>query len=149
MLIRKADIKDIKQLSKLFDEYCIFYRKDSNLTGAKTFLADRIKNNESEVIVAENEEKILMGFIQLYPLFSSTRMKRIWLLNDLYVNERYRGKGVSVALMNAAKEFAIKTNSAGLLLETEKSNLIGNNLYPKIGFKLDTKHNFYSWRLNE
>ena len=147
MLIRKADITDIEQLSKLFDEYRIFYRKDSDLLGAENFLTKRITNKESEIIVAENAEKILMGFIQLYPLFSSTRMKRLWLLNDLYVNEKYREKKVSVALMNEAKVFATKTNSAGLILETEKSNVIGNNLYPnpKVGFELDIEHNFYFW----
>jgi GNAT superfamily N-acetyltransferase len=149
VLVRKANIKDIEQLSTLFDEYRIFYRKDSDLNGAKAFLTDRMNNNESEILVAENEEKFLMGFIQLYPLFSSTRMKRIWLLNDLYVNEKYRGKGISIALMEEAKAFAVKTNSAGLILETEKSNLIGNNLYPRVGFKLDAKHNFYSWRIEE
>ena len=145
MLVRKADTKDIEQLSKLFDEYRVFYRKDGDLNGAKVFLTDRMLNKESEIFVVENDEKNLMGFIQLYPIFSSTRMKRIWLLNDLYVNEKYRGKGVSIALMEEAKTFALKTNSAGLILETEKSNLIGNSLYPKVGFKLEIEHNFYFW----
>jgi len=145
VLVRKADTKDIEQLSKLFDEYRVFYRKDGDLNGAKVFLTDRMLNKESEIFVVENDEKNLMGFIQLYPIFSSTRMKRIWLLNDLYVNEKYRGKGVSIALMEEAKTFALKTNSAGLILETEKSNLIGNSLYPKVGFKLEIEHNFYFW----
>jgi GNAT superfamily N-acetyltransferase len=145
MAVRKADINDIEQLSKLFDEYRIFYRKDGDLLGAKNFLTDRIINKESEIFVAVNDEKLLMGFIQLYPLFSSTRMKRLWLLNDLYVNEKYRGKEVSVALMNEAKVFATKTHSAGLIIETEKSNTIGNTLYPKVGFELDVEHNFYFW----
>ncbi len=145
MLVRKVDITDIEQLSKLFDEYRIFYRKDSDFNGAKIFLTDRIMNKESEIFIAENDKKTLMGFIQLYPLFSSTRMRRLWLLNDLYVNEQHRGKEVSVALMNEAKVFATKTNSAGLILETEKSNIIGNNLYPKVGFELDVEHNFYFW----
>ncbi len=145
MLVRKADIKDIEQLSKLFDEYRVFYKKESNLNEAKLFLTDRITNKESEIFVAENEEKILMGFVQLYPLFSSTRMKRLWLLNDLYVNEKYRSKGISIAFMNEAKTFVSKTNSAGLILETEKSNVIGNNLYPNNGFTLDSEHNYYYW----
>lgn len=145
MLVRKVDITDIEQLSKLFDEYRIFYRKDSDFNGAKIFLTDRIMNKESEIFIAENDKKTLMGFIQLYPLFSSTRMRRLWLLNDLYVNKQHRGKEVSVALMNEAKVFATKTNSAGLILETEKSNIIGNNLYPKVGFELDVEHNFYFW----
>ena len=145
MLVRKACIEDVDQLSNLFDEYRIFYRKDSNLNEAKIFLTNRIINKDSEIFVAENNEKILMGFVQLYPLFSSTRMKRIWLLNDLYVNDKYRGKSISIKLMNEAKDFASKTNSAGLILETEKSNIIGNKLYPRVDFVLNTNQNFYSW----
>ncbi|WP_271711513.1 GNAT family N-acetyltransferase [Marinigracilibium pacificum] len=74
-------------------------------------------------------------------------MKRVWLLNDLFVDEKYRGKGISVALINRAKKLAKETNAVGLMLETEKSNDIGNNLYPKTGFTLDKDHNYYSWEL--
>ena len=54
-------------------------------SGAENFLKERLENQDSEIFVAE-ENGILTGFTQLYPLFSSTRMKRYWLLNDLFVN---------------------------------------------------------------
>ena len=119
-------------------------KKDADVAGAKKFLSERIKNNESEIFVAEIDNS-LVGFVQLYPLFSSTRMKRLWLLNDLFVDAKHRGKNISVLLMEKAKEFAIQTNSCGLILETAKTNDIGNSLYPKTGFALDNDHNYYSW----
>ena len=72
-------------------------------------------------------------------------MKKLWLLNDLYVEENYRGKGYSVALINKAKELCKETKACGLILETSKENTVGNKLYPKTGFSLDTEHNYYSW----
>lgn len=123
-----------------------FYHQPTNLDKAKSFLTERIQNNDSEIYVDEQEDK-LTGFVQLYPLFSSTRMCRLWLLNDLYVNPIFRGQQISVALINEAKELAKKTNSAGLMLETAKTNMIGNNLYPKTGFSLDNEHNYYSWNV--
>ncbi len=143
-VIRKASLNDIGQLVKLFDAYRVFYKKDTDVTGAKKFLSERIKNNESEIFVAEIDNS-LVGFVQLYPLFSSTRMKRLWLLNDLFVADSHRGRGISVLLMEKAKEFAIQTNSCGLILETAKTNDIGNSLYPRTGFALDNDHNYYSW----
>lgn len=143
-MIKKATLYDINQLSILFNEYLIFYHQPSNLEKAKSFLTERIQNNESEIYVDEQEGK-LTGFVQLYPLFSSTRMCRLWLLNDLYVNPTFRGKQISIALINEAKELAKNTNSVGLMLETAKTNMIGNNLYPKTGFSLDNEHNYYSW----
>lgn len=145
MIIRKVTIEDITQLSILFDAYRVFYEKETDIAAAKIFLAARINNYESEIFVAVDDENKLIGFVQLYPLFSSTRMKRFWLLNDLFVDAAYRGNGISVALIEAAKELCRTTNSCGMMLETAKGNIIGNKLYPKTGFELDEAHNYYSW----
>lgn len=142
--IRHAVETDLEQITDLFDLYRIFYRQTSDRAGAKLFIQERMKNKESEIIVAEEEGKLL-GFTQLYPQFSSTKMKRLWILNDLFVLEIYRGLGVGKALIKAAQQFARETGSAGLLLETEKSNAIGNRLYPACGFIEYAESNFYWW----
>ena len=141
---RKAELPDISQLAILFDEYRIFYHKKSNVEAAKNFLKERIENKDSEIFVSE-ENGILIGFVQLYPLFSSTRMKKYWLLNDLFVNKNFRGKGFSKALIEEAKELAKHSNACGILLETGKSNEIGNQLYPSCGFEMYDEVNFYEW----
>lgn len=144
MQIRESTLNDIQQLTILFDKYRIFYGKQTDLGSAKTFLTERIINNDSQIFLAEKENS-LVAFVQLYPLFSSTRMKRLWLLNDLYVNESERGTGVGIQLLLKSQEFTKQTNACGLMLETEKTNVIGNNLYPKLGFSLDHDHNNYFW----
>lgn len=144
---RKATIQDLSQLAKLFDQYRVFYRKVSDIPSAEDFLKERIENKDSEIFVAE-ENGNLVGFVQLYPLFSSTRMKRYWLLNDLYVNKNHRGKGYSKELIEDAKELAKLTKASGVLLETGKSNDIGNQLYPACGFELYDSVNFYEWTNN-
>jgi GNAT superfamily N-acetyltransferase len=147
MNIRKASIEDIPQLAALFDAYRVYYEKASDIGQATAFLSERMYKNESVIFVAENEEHTLTGFVQLYPLFSSTRMKRFWLLNDLFVAPEQRSKGISIALIDAAKELCRISGSCGMMLETAKSNLIGNKLYPKTGFELDEAHNYYSWEI--
>jgi len=143
--IRFATINDLPQLAKLFDLYRVFYRKQPDIEGAKIFLSERIKNNESVIYVAD-EENELLGFTQLYPQFSSTRMKRTWLLNDLFVLQEHRERGISKQLIEKAKQLAIKTNAAGILLETEKTNIVGNKLYPATGFVINETSNFYWWQ---
>ncbi len=142
--IRKANITDIDKLTELFDLYRQFYGKPSDLEAGKLFLKERFNNNESEIFVATSNSNIV-GFVQLYPLFSSTRMKRLWLLNDLFVHPEARGKGFSVQLIEAAKQLCIDTNACQLTLETSKLNTIGNNLYPKAGFEIDSENNYYAW----
>ena len=141
---RKATIQDLPQLALLFDQYRVFYHKESDIPAAESFLKERIEKADSEIFVAEREGD-LVGFVQLYPLFSSTRMKRYLLLNDLFVNENYRGKGLSKELIEEAKELAKFTDACGVLLETGKSNDVGNKLYPSCGFEIYDEVNFYEW----
>lgn len=145
MNMRKAEMSDLPELSQLFNAYRVFYKKISDIPSAQEFLKDRMANNESVIYVAENESKELIGFAQLYPLFSSTRMKRLWLLNDLYIDKRYRGQGTGIMFIECAKDLCRKTKACGLILETEKSNVEGNHLYPKTGFVLNSEYNHYSW----
>lgn len=141
---KKATIQDLPQLAELFDQYRVFYHKESDIPASESFLKERIEKADSEIFVAENDGK-LVGFVQLYPLFSSTRMKRYWLLNDLFVNENYRGKGFSKELIEESKDLAKSTDACGVLLETGKSNDVGNKLYPSCGFEIYNKVNFYEW----
>jgi GNAT superfamily N-acetyltransferase len=147
MTYRKATSKDVEHLSELFNAYRMFYQKASAIQSAKTFLEDRISNKDSEIFVAQNTTNKLVGFVQLYPLFSSTRMKKFWLLNDLFVHPEFRGNGISIGLIQKAKDLVLESKACGMYLETEKSNLIGNALYPKTGFELNTSVNFYEWNV--
>lgn len=147
-MVRKATITDVALLAQLFDAYRVYYDKESDIKGAEDFLNERIRNKESVIYVAVDGGK-LVGFVQLYPIYSSTRMKRLWLLNDLYVDTNYRSKGIGELLLEKSKKFAVATNSCGLQLETVKINSKANNLYIKNEWELDIEHNFYSWNSNK
>lgn len=146
--IRKATVEDLHLVVELFDKYRVFYEKASDKLKAEKFLSERLKLNDSEIFVAETDDRNLVGFVQLYPLFSSTRMQRLWLLNDLYVEKEHRGKGISKQLIEISKLHCKQTKACGLILETAKTNIVGNELYPKVGFSLDNEHNYYSWDNN-
>lgn len=144
MIIRNATMSDLGQLSILFDAYRVFYQKESDHQRALSFLSQRMENKDSVIYVAIIGE-CLVGFVQLYPLFSSIRMNRLWLLNDLYVSEPYRGRKISAKFIERAKQLALETDAAGLTLETARLNTIANNLYLTTGFLLDQEHHFYAW----
>lgn len=133
MIVRRAKKKDIGKLSVLFDKYRIFYKQPSDIDNAKSFLKKRMKRKESMIFVAE-ERKELIGFTQLFPIFSSVSMKRTWLLNDLYVNEQARGMGAATKLLTAAKEFGAETKSKWLLLQTAADNFTAQKVYEKNGW---------------
>jgi ribosomal protein S18 acetylase RimI-like enzyme len=144
--IFQATLKEIDQVTSLFNDYRVFYGQQSNTEGAKAFIEERMTMNESVIYLAMNDKKP-MGFVQLYPIFTSVGMKRKWLLNDLFVAEVYRRHGVGRALMNQVKEFALETNAAGILLETTKDNRNAQALYESLGYVKEDSVFFYNLSL--
>ncbi|VAW44348.1 acetyltransferase, GNAT family [hydrothermal vent metagenome] len=143
MKARKANLKDLNQLSDLFDRYRQFYQQAADLKGAKEFISKRLENQQSVIFVVESDDKLL-GFTQLFPSFSSVSMQRLWVLNDLFVAVAARQQGVAQSLMEAAKHFAQETNSKGLTLETDLDNIAAQKLYDGLGYQrqADTYHYF-------
>jgi len=145
MRIIKVDIDKLDLVTPLFDAYRVFYQQQSDQLGAVTFLKERIENNESVIFLAVDEHDNAAGFVQLYPLFSSTRMQRLWLLNDLYVESDYRRMGIAKLLLERAKAHCVETGARGFFLETGMDNVEGNKLYPAVGMTLNDDNNFYWW----
>ena len=79
-----------------------------------------------------NSEAI--GFVQLYPIFSSVQLKDAWLLNDLYVTDNARNKGVAEALLQQAKQFGEETTAAYIMLQTGSDNYKAQSVYEKNGW---------------
>ncbi|RWU07462.1 GNAT family N-acetyltransferase [Pedobacter chitinilyticus] len=142
--IKKASLEELDQAAELFNLYRIFYRQPSDLEKGKAFLKERLLNGESDIFLAIVDGKAV-GFVQLYKLFHYTKLEKQWLLSDLFVHPDYRGHGLSVALIDRSKQWCKETGACGLMLETEKTNDIGNKLYPRCGFEYDALHNYYHW----
>lgn len=142
--IKKAGLEDLGPTSELFNLYRIFYRQADDLDRCKRFIRNRLDNVQSNIFLVYEGEKAV-GFVQLYKLYHYVKLEKQWLLSDLFVHPDYRGKGLSVALIDRSKKWCEETGACGLMLETEKTNDIGNSLYPRCGFEYDGQHNYYYW----
>jgi ribosomal protein S18 acetylase RimI-like enzyme len=142
MSIQKATLNELNFLAELFDSYRVFYKQESDFQGARAFLKERFINEDSVLFIAYDESNPV-GFVQLYPTFSSVSMKKSWILNDLYVNPSARKKGFGEKLIKKAIEFAEETGAKGLSLETGHDNVTAQSLYEKIGFKKESNYFYY------
>ncbi|MEH7120937.1 GNAT family N-acetyltransferase, partial [Neobacillus vireti] len=120
----------------------MFYKQESDLERAEQYLRERISREESVAFMAFDGDQPL-GFVQLYPSFSSVSMMRSWILNDLYVKREARGSGVGEKLLKSAIEFAKETEAKGLFLETANDNINAQRLYEKIGFIKEENYFYY------
>lgn len=145
MRIREAHMQDLDSLASLLDLYRQFYETAADLAAAREFLEQRMTRKESVIFVAETNGD-LTGFVQLYPSFSSTRLKRQWILNDLFVRETDRKNGTGEALLRRAMDFGTRDGSRGLTLMTAVTNERARRLYEKLGWKKNETfltYNFY------
>ncbi len=147
--IVRATVDDLPSLAPLFDGYRQFYKQAPDLEGARRFLAAHFEHDTSVIFLALNrdaeEGRRACGFTQLYPSFSSVSMKRLWILNDLFVAPEARRLGVGRALLARAREFAAETKARGLTLNTAVDNSTAQALYESAGWKRETQ--FYAYNL--
>lgn len=144
--IKRVTKEDVAIVALLFDAYRVFYKKPSDLSAAFEFLEQRLANNESVMFLATMKNEAV-GFVQLYPIFSSVSLKNAWLLNDLYVTEHARNQGVGEALLQQAKQFGIETKAKFILLQTADDNYRAQSVYEKNGW-IKLQDFFYEYPLD-
>ena len=144
MHIVKSTEKHLDQLVDIFEEYRQFCGFKQSPNETKAFLKKLICNEESIIFIAlEPDTDRVMGFVNLYPSYSSLALQRLWILNDLGVSSCYRGKGVSKALIQKVQAFAEETNAIRIELKTGVNNVIARRLYQSMDFTIDSDNVYY------
>ena len=148
--IRRATRADLDALVPLFNAYRKFYRQPSRPAQARRFLLERFRGDESVIFLAEENVKgraLAVGFAQLYPLFSSIRCTRTWVLYDLFVASTARRRGVARRLMMAARRHARGSGADAIELSTARSNRKAQRLYESSGYRRDRAFHHYELRV--
>jgi len=144
--VRQAVLSDLEALAPLFDNYRQFYGRPSDLQAATDFLSARFNHGESVLFIGHEGNKAI-GFTQLYPSFSSVSLARTFVLNDLFVCEHARRKGVASKLMSAAVDYAGSLGAVRVSLSTATSNEAAQKLYESSGWKRDEQFLVYHFAI--
>ena len=111
----------------LVEKYRAFYKQPES-EKTLSYLEQRLKNDQAVVFIARVDGEAV-GFTLLYPTFSTVSLSDIWLLNDLYVDESARGKGIANQLMDVAEVAAKEAGATRVFLRTANDNLPAQALY--------------------
>ena len=150
MRIVQATLEHLDLLTPLFVKYREFYNELPYPESSRKFLEKRLRRKESVIYLAlADDEDKLLGFCQLYPSFSSLSLKRVWILNDIYVAEDARRQLVADRLLQTAKKMAKDTNAIRLRVATSENNLAAQKTYESIGFREDTVFKNYTLELGD
>ena len=140
--VRQTVAYDLAELSGLFDQYRVLQGKPSDIAAAHTFLQARFDDHESIVFMA-HEDCVPLGFAQLYPSFSSTALAGVFILNDLFVHEKGRRKGVACKLLAALEAYAWSEDAARVTLNVARDNAQAQALYEAQGWSRDAQFFIY------
>ncbi|UOE59002.1 GNAT family N-acetyltransferase [Priestia filamentosa] len=133
--IRPINSADIKKLIPLVRSYIVDFYQCPNPSDEELFnhINSLIKEptlGKQFVIEKENE---FVGFATLYFTFSTTKVKKISILNDLFIREDYRGKGLGEKLFEFALAYSQNNDYAVMNWKTASDNKTAQSLYNKKG----------------
>ena len=143
MHVRRVALADVPLAAPLFAAYREFYGEPYDLGLATAFLIERLQREESIVLIALDGDTPV-GFTQIYPSFSSTRLARLWILNDLFVSPDARGTGAVDALLNTAAVLAQEAGAIEIELATAHTNLRAQSVYRRHEYEVDEHYKHYA-----
>lgn len=144
MKIFKAELWNLDALLSLFEQYRLTHNMIENPERTLIFLSNRIRFSESIFFLAVDNQQNPVGFIELYPRFSSLQLQRYWQLNDIFVKNTQNKSEIYTALIAKAKEFVSYTQSTLLVME---QNLQQPELLIREGFKLNRQKSIFELNL--
>jgi len=133
IVVSVATEVDVDSVAPMYDSYRAFYRAEPDPEGSRRFLRERLSRGESIVLVARSRGEPV-GFLQIYPSFSSVAMRPILVVNDLFVRPEARRRGVGFLLLEEAKRQARDRGAVRLSLSTQVTNEAAQALYRANGW---------------
>lgn len=135
-LITTADIQTIVSMMEEFyaiDNYPI--KNDVSIALFEEFISN--KNLGKAWLIASNNE--IVGYLILTFIFSFEYQGRIAFLDELYVTEKARGKGIGNEAITFIKNKTHKLSLKLIYLEVEPRNEKAQNLYIANGFEMHNR----------
>jgi GNAT superfamily N-acetyltransferase len=133
--IERVDTADLDELLVLMRAYCDFYEvapPDADLlTIANSLIGDPV--NEGVQLIARDSDGRAVGFATVYWTWSTTSGCRIGIMNDLFVAEDARGRGIADRLIQACRAECSQRGARQLTWQTAPDNLRAQAVYDRVG----------------
>jgi GNAT superfamily N-acetyltransferase len=125
---------ELERLLPMIAAYQRFYDvEDVDDARNRAFFSRFLAPSDDGVLLAAWHDEELVGYACLYWHFTSLVPAETVLMNDLYVAEAHRGKGIGRALIEASADVARKRGAHQLEWVTDPDNKAAQRLYAKTG----------------
>ena len=141
----KASANDILLLSQMIKK---LYEKENTAfieADVNNALGRLIHNESFGTALLIYVDDVLAGYMIIAAVFSIEFKGEASFLDELYIEEEFRGKGIGLKAVEYAEKFALNKGHKALRLEVEYQNLAAQNLYRKKGFTAHERHLMTKW----
>jgi GNAT superfamily N-acetyltransferase len=134
--IAPIDAAEFEPLLPLIAAYQRFYEvAEIDTERNRAFFRRFLAPSEEGMLLGAREGGAIVGYACLFWHFSSLAAAESVLMNDLFVSEAARGRGVGRALIEASAAIARERGAAHLEWATAPDNLTAQRLYDSTGAK--------------
>ncbi|WP_295155589.1 GNAT family N-acetyltransferase [uncultured Brachyspira sp.] len=108
--IRFAEINDIPTIMRFIKELALYEHLENELKLTEESLKENIFYKKKAEIIIAFEDDIPIGYAVFFETFSTFEGKHCLYLDDLYINDKYRGFGYGKRLFKEIAEIAYERN---------------------------------------
>jgi GNAT superfamily N-acetyltransferase len=130
--IRPANEQDMSSLSEMIHEFAKFEKLSAVVTESDLVRDGFGTNPKFRVLLAEWDGK-LAGYALFFDYYSTFEGRAALFLEDIYVRQALRGKGIGQALMARVAGIARQENCFGMRWEVLDWNTPAIDFYKKMG----------------
>jgi GNAT superfamily N-acetyltransferase len=131
--IRKATKDDAKHIHRLILELAVYENLEHEMQATVDDLETSIfENNQANVIIAEFDGKVV-GYALYFFSYSTFLAKPGIYLEDLYVEQKYRGKRIGKTLLSELAKITVQNNFGRLEWSVLDWNKPAIDFYKSIG----------------
>ena len=137
--IRQATEKDVDIIFNFINELAIYEKFENEVIATKELILETLfKNNKADVLIANYYGKPVGMALYFYTY--STFLGKIGIyLEDLYVKEKYRGKGIGKLLINNLAKICLDNGYGRLEWSVLDWNKPSIDFYESLGAKPQTE----------
>jgi ribosomal protein S18 acetylase RimI-like enzyme len=132
--VRCANKKDMSTLIKLHVKLLEFEGIESRDEDKIAYAFNKIIDSKDTHIMLIEHEGDIAGMCTVHSLISSVEGGNLALIEDVYIDENYRKKGLGLILMKEVEEFCKRNSYKRIQLLCRANNEIAINFYKKLGF---------------
>ena len=133
--IARVGASDVSDLLPLMRGYCDFYHaapNDEDLIALATALVED-PDHEGVQLIARDAAGHGAGFATVYWTWSTTSAARIGVMNDLFVAEHARGRGLAAQLIAECRTETTRRGARRLAWQTAPDNVRAQAVYERLG----------------